>query len=168
MDKLNKTLRDTAINLGLCEQWQREWEDNWDADKMAFKFFEGIDFCLSNRFPSNDFIKENFNIELLHKWNIIVDEKRSILNSANAAVFGSSYVTSRYNARNCGRIYVRDNACLNITAHNNAFVIVHILDNAKVLAVAYEKADLILIKHSAECSITSNEKVKILEEFNLY
>ena len=168
MDKLNETLRNKAVALGLCEQWQRDWNTNWDYDKLVFKFYEGIDFCLSNRFPSNDFIKNHFPLNVLHKWNVIVDEKRSILNAPEAAIFGSSDATARYNARNCGRIHIRDEASLKITAHNRSFVIVHILDKATVIAEAYEKADLILIKHSPDCTITKTDNVKVIEEYDLY
>ena len=168
MDKLNETLRNNAIGLGLCEQWQSEWNTDWDLDKLISKFYVGIDFCLANRFPANDFIKANIPIDTLHRWNVIVDEKRSILNAKDAAVFGSAHAIARYNARYCGRIYVRDNARLNVTARNNAFVIVHILDSARITAVAHDKADLVLIKHSRECSITTNANVRVIEEYDLY
>ena len=139
MDKLNETLRNNAVALGLCEQWQRDWNTNWDYDKLVFKFYEGIDFCLSNRFPSNDFIKNHFPLNVLHKWNVIVDEKRSILNASEAAIFGSSDVTARYNARNCGRIHIKDEASLKITARNRSFVIAHILDKAAADAAMEKK-----------------------------
>ena len=168
MDKLNETLKSRAVDLGLCEQWQKEWNEDWDYDKLISKFYVGIDFCLSNKYPTNDFIKNNFPIDILRRKSVLVDEKRSVLNAPDMAVFGSSEVVARYNARNCGRIYIKDVSSLKITAHNNAFVIVHILDNAKVYAEAYEKADLIIIKHSIDCAITANDSVRIVEEYNLY
>lgn len=168
MDKLNETLRKRAIELGLCNEWQNAWKDGWDKNTLIRKFYDGIDFCLSNNYPSNDFIKENFDRDLLIKNNVIVDEKRSILNAKEAAIFGVSKVIARYNYRAHGRIYIKDNASTDVTAHNNSFVIVHILGNAKVVARCHDNATLVLIKHSKQCRIACFGSVAVKEEYGLY
>ena len=57
-DKLNTELKEKAIAVGLCEQWQSEWNKNWTPKKMVDKYFEGINFCAENHYPDKDFIKQ--------------------------------------------------------------------------------------------------------------
>lgn len=169
MDKLNEILRTKAIQLGLCQQWQDDWKDDWSKDEMFSKFFEGIDFCIANSYPSVEFIKKYFTKDELIRHNALVDIDRSILNVREAAVFGSSNVIARYNGRSGGRIYVKDNASLNVIAHNASHVIIHVIGSARVNASCHESARVVIIKHSKDCEInTSGENIEIKEEYGLY
>ena len=89
MDKLNETLRNKAIELGLFNEWQKDWSESWSNDTLISKFFDGMDFCLSHNYPSNEFIKANFDDKFLISNNVLVDVIRSILNSKQAAIFGN-------------------------------------------------------------------------------
>ena len=67
MDQLNRELRDQAIALGLCGDWQDLWNRNWSKEKMIERMFRGLDFCLKHHYPSNDFIIKHFDRVLLRK-----------------------------------------------------------------------------------------------------
>ena len=168
MDKLNATLRNKAIELGLCNEWQKDWSENWSNETLVSKFFDGMDFCLSHNYPSNEFIKANFDDKFLIRNNVLVDVIRSILNSKQAAIFGNSMIKARYNGRACGRIYIKDNAALDINACNNSFVIVHVLGNAKVTAKCNDSSVLVVIRHSKECKINCFGNVAVKDEIGLY
>lgn len=146
--KLNSALRDEAIRLGLCKQWQRDWKRDWDIDLLLDKYKEGIDFCISNGYPSINFIKENFAKDDLRRHNILVDDKWSLLNPRTAVIQGNSTSTARYNGWTPGTIYILNNSNAKVFAKNSSFVILHLFDNARVSCEAVDKAKIVVLRHS--------------------
>ncbi len=166
MNELNTTLRNQAIAHGLCLQWQQQWNCNWDKKKMIQKFFEGLDFCLMYRYPSYEFIKKNFDKDLLRECNVLLDDKYSLLNAKECVLFGNSESTIRYNARNHGTIYIRDNSRAKIYASGKSFVIVHLLENANVSIEKIDNAKVVVITHSKDAVIIADKSVEIKEEYD--
>lgn len=70
--ELSDKLKLKAISLGLCEEWTNGW-GNPDKYELCEKYIRGIDFCLLNRFPSNEIIKKEF-AGVREKFNIFVDD----------------------------------------------------------------------------------------------
>ena len=166
IDELNSTLSKKAIDLGLCQQWQQSWNGIWDKQKMIEKFFEGIDFCLMYRYPSYEFIKNNFDRDLLRKNSILLDDKYSLLNPKESVLFGKSESTIRFNARNHGTVYLRDNSTAKIKASGKSFVLIHLLDDCYVTVEKSDEAKVILIKHSEAVTIVAETDVEIREEYD--
>lgn len=166
MNDLNKDLKDQAIHLGLCSDWQKMWNKDWSKEKMAERMFKGLDFCLKFHYPSNDFILKHFDLEFRRKCNVFVNDKYSVVNPKESLVLGTSDVTFRYNGHSNGNIYIRDNSSAKVIAHNIGFVIVHLYENAKVDAEQYDNAKIVLIKHSEKVSITASPYIKVREEYD--
>lgn len=164
--ELNRCLRNKAIALGLCENWQGQWNNDWDEGKMIAKYKEGIDFCLANRYPSNDFIKRNFSLKSLRKGGLFVDDKYSINDMRTVVALGSSNLRIRYNGNSIGEVYMTDDSIINLTARDDCHIIVHILGNAKISASQYGKASLLIIKHSTPCTVVTEGNVRIKEELD--
>ena len=163
---VNKELRKTAISFGLCQQWQDGWKNDWNREKMVDKFFEGMDFCLKYHFPSNQFIKDNFDIDFRRKSNVLVDDKWSLLNPLRALVLGNTTTTMRFNARNHSTVYIRDNSDVKILASGTAFVIVHVLDMANVRVEKKDDARVVIINHSKDSVIIADSNIIVKEEFD--
>lgn len=166
--ELNERLRKAAIDCGLCEQWQHEWENDWDSTKMISQFYRGIDFFLDKRFISNEFIKENFDKDFLRKWGILVDDTYSLLNARHAILIGDSTSTIRINNHNVSEIYVIDNSKAKIIAKDNAKVIVRLLGKAQIEVEKKGSANVTVINHSKDSVIISNDNIKIREDYNLF
>lgn len=145
---INEILRDDAISNGLCAQWQSDWREDWDAQKMVDKYKEGIDFCIKHGYPGNEFIKQNFPKELLRENAVLVDDRWSLLNQKTCVLLGNSESTIRYNGRTVGSVYVKDNSRCTITAKVFSFCLVHAFDNARINCEATEQAAIVIIKHS--------------------
>ena len=62
---LNSKLKQRAVQLGLCTQWTSEWESEESQDMLVKKYKRGIDFCIENNYPNNEFIKANFSRDVL-------------------------------------------------------------------------------------------------------
>ena len=70
----NDTLRKEAINLGLCEQWQHEWDRQLSDKELIMRFVRGIDFCIEHKFPALNYIRKNFKTEDLRFCGVLLDE----------------------------------------------------------------------------------------------
>lgn len=163
--ELNKCLKEKAIELGLCQEWQNQWGADWSQEKMIKKFYEGIDFCLKNDFPSDDFIRAYFPQKILRENGVYINDTYSGLNHTDSIIKKESVITLRYNASNIGTVYVTDFSELNITAKNRSHVIIHALDNAIVVARAIDDAKIVIIQHSPTTSICAIGNTKIEREF---
>lgn len=69
----SEELRNEAIGYGLCDEWQRRFGKQATDQEMIDLYKEGIDFCISHRFPSAEFIENNFNKEQLVDNGIFVN-----------------------------------------------------------------------------------------------
>ena len=160
----NKELRDKAIELGLCDQWQGLWSNDWNDNKMIAKYKEGIDFCLANDFPSVEYIKSHFNKQELRNGGVFVDDKHSVLNAKMIVVRGCSDITARYNGNTVAEVYVTDNSKLRLYAKNHCHVILHILGNAQVDISQEDNAMVLAIKHTGTCNIHVDKGDATLKE----
>ena len=167
LNTLNKSLRKDAIDFGLCQQWQGDWQGDWDKEKMVEKFFQGMDFCLKHRYPTNQFIVDNFDLDFRRKSNVLVDDKWSLLNPPHALILGKSESTIRMNAHNATTIYMRDESYVKLLASGLSFVIVHLLDSAHITVETKDKAHVVVIAHSKDAAlITDCEDVAYKEEYD--
>lgn len=166
MDRLNSELKTQAITNGLCEEWQGIWKEDRTPEQLIKMMYNGLDFCLIHHWPSNDFIKQNFDLDTLRQNGVLVDDTYSLLNPANSLILGNSNAKIRYNFTYIGNVNVRDRSDVTLTAKGRSFVIVHLFDNASITAHQADNASIVIIKHSTNVHIHSNEGVKIREELN--
>ena len=166
MNELNKELKNQAIALGLCKQWQGSWEKDWSKEKMVERMYNGLDFCLKHHWPSNEFITKHFDLDFLRQSNILVSDKYSVCNPKQSLVLGSSEATFRYNAWNNGAIHIRDNSSVKVYARNKSFVIVHLYEKAYIEAEQTDKATIVIIKHSPDVTIIADKNIKVKEEYD--
>ncbi|PTL34592.1 hypothetical protein C7120_08815 [Prevotella sp. oral taxon 376] len=163
---LSGHLKSSAIKLGLCKQWQEEWKDNTDKQSLIDKYFSGLDFPMRFHWPSNDFIKENFEQRLLRDNNILVDDTRSLLNPKEAVILGTSKSIVRVNSDNYSTIYIRDSSHVEIIVKNKAFVIVHLFEKANIKVQTEDFPNVLILKHSKEVVIEATSNVKIKEDLD--
>ncbi len=164
--ELNKTLRESAISCGLCAQWQKEWENDWDMERRFSQFFRGLDFFLKHRFMTNQFIKDNFSEYARRSHNVIVDDEYSLANPRQALVAGESNTTIKIDAWSVSTIYVLDSSFAKVTAKDSSFVMVHVLDNAQVNIEKKDFAKVFVYLHSKDAVVISYDNIKIKEEFD--
>lgn len=166
MNELNKELKNQAVALGLCKEWQKSWKKDWSKEKMAEKMYKGLDFCLIHHWPSNEFIIKHFDLDFLRQSKIFVNDKYSVCNPKQSLVLGSSEITFRYNAWGNGSIHIRDNSYAKIYARNKSFVMIHLYEKAYIEAEQTDKATIVIIKHSQDVTIVADKNVKVKEEYD--
>lgn len=141
MDNLSETLKQQAVGLGLCKPWTEAWGD-CDQQELIDKYKKGIDFCIDRQYPSNDFIKTNFDRDLLNANLIFVDEYVD-MDMAPSGIYilnGECSGRIRFAPWTAATVYVRHNSKITIVAEDFAKVFVRLYDEAEAVVDSDESA----------------------------
>lgn len=133
MNNLSETLKQQAVDLGLCRPWTEAWGD-CDQQELIDKYKKGIDFCIDKQYPSNEFIKANFDRALLNENLIFVDEHIRLDDAPSGIYILNGECTGRiwFGKWAAATIFVRHNSKIRIEADRYAKVFVRLYDNAEV------------------------------------
>lgn len=140
--ELSEQLKEEAIGLGLCGQWQKEWADGTDRHELIKKYIRGIDFCIGRDWPSKELIKEKFG-DIIHEHGIYVDEEVFLDNTEGTYVFlGHCTGTIVGRDYSVSDIYVLHDSALLITARDFSKVFVNASEQSEINTVEYGGAKL--------------------------
>ena len=141
MNNLSETLKQQAVDLGLCRPWTEAWGD-CDQQALIDKFVNGIDFCLERNWPTPEFIKANFDRNLLNANLIFVDEYLDfdMMPSGIYILNGECSGSIRFAPWTAATVYVRHTSNVKIIAGDFAKVFVRLYDEAEVETEAEEGA----------------------------
>lgn len=163
---LNKILAKEAKKKGICQEWLDQLLLTDSIDSLLEMYLKGIDFCLSNDYPSNEVIRQNF-MGKMEQHGIFLDTRFSLSNIRKVVALGESSGTIEIGACNTSEIFVKHSSQVSITARENAFVVVDVFDQAKVVIHAQDSCRILVNKYmGASVEITQDEKahVKLIEK----
>lgn len=134
MNELNHKLRTEAIGLGLCEQWQGDWQRDKTRDQLIAMFKRGIDFCIERKWPSVDFVRQHFLQRELHENQVHFGEDDLAATFDNGVAVCKECkgeITIKPLAVNT--LYLIDCEDVHITALRQSILYIHLYDsNARV------------------------------------
>lgn len=141
MNNLSETLKQQAVDLGLCRPWTEAWGD-CDQQELIDKYKKGIDFCIDKQYPSNEFIKANFDRALLNANLIFVDEHLDfdMMPSGIYILNGECSGSIRFAPWTAATVYVRHKSNVTIIADDFAKVFVRVYDEANAKVVELDEA----------------------------
>jgi hypothetical protein len=155
--KLNKELALEAKKHNICEDWFNDLLHTEGKERLIEMYLDGIDFCLSNEYPSLSFIKQNF-VGVMEKYGIFLDGNINSLNFRHVVALGSCEGIAEYTGFEVGQVFVKHESKLTIKASGNAFVMVDMFDQSEVEIVASENAKVCVNHYGGELStITDSE-----------
>lgn len=129
--ELSDKLKQKAISLGACEKGLNEW-GNLDKYELGEMYIRYIDFCLLNRYPSNEILKKEF-AGVREKFNVFVDDTNLFISNPKWSIFnGSCDCVVTFNDFGIGEMYVKDNSRVSLVALDNSIVHVSLIDDAKL------------------------------------
>lgn len=128
--ELQEKLKQEAVKLGLCEQWTNEW-GNPDQDELCEKFVRGLDFCIKHNWPDVEFIKNNFDLDLIERHGIYVRDGAAI-NKKYVVVLGDAIVDVVMLEPIPCDITVLHNATVNIRLHNDRLCYITAKNNCHI------------------------------------
>lgn len=163
---LSKELAERARKKGICKEWHDELLSLKDKDKMIKMYLRGIDFCLSNDFPENDFIRSYFK-GAMEKYGVFLDDAVKVENMPKCVCLGACSGNVLADNFNACEVFVKHNSEIVITAKDNAFVMVDVFDNSTVMIHAHDRAKVCVNRYGGTVKdFADNEAVIKIREKN--
>ena len=129
--KLSKELARQAKAKGICAPWHAQLLTLQDKEAMVDMYLKGIDFCLANDYPKNDFIRTHFK-GVMEKKGVFLDDNIKVENMPKCVCLGATNGRIEVQGYEVCEIFAKHDSVLNVVAKDNAFVVIDIFDNAKV------------------------------------
>ncbi len=159
---VSEELKSKAVSEGLCNQWTSEW-NNETIDSLCDKYIKGIDFCIEHDYPSNEYIKKNFD-GVMQKHGIYVDDIFDKENIKKCVVNGMSAGKLIYDKFNIGRIYLRHNSFLSISAKDSSKIFISVYDNSNLeITECSDYAKIYISKYGGNIKFNTNNKNIIIK-----
>jgi len=160
MNEVNKQLKDNAIMYGLCQQWQDDWKTEKSTFELIDMYKRGLDFVIQHDYPSVDFIKKNFDMNLLNENLVFVDNDIHVVGSSGIYVInGACSGNIAFDNFNVATINVRHNSEISIKAKGLSKVFIRVFDNAIVHVSQSEAAKVYVYKRSENCKVQTEGDV---------
>lgn len=130
--ELQEKLKQEAIALGLCRQWQDDWGTP-SVNDLCDKFIRGIDFCIKHDWPSVDEIKSSFTSDELSLNGIFVTGHHTCREKKCIVVMGDANVTVDVDDYGVCDIYVRHGATVCLNLGRKSWTYVSMYDDSSVV-----------------------------------
>lgn len=162
---LSKELAARARKKGICQEWHDELMSLKDKDAMCEMYLRGIDFCISNNYPGNDFVRSHFK-GVMEKHGVFLDDTVKVENKPKCVCLGACSGCIDADGFNACEVFVKDSSEITITAKGNAFVMVDVFDNAKVIIHAHDQAKMCVNRYGGAVQHCANDDsiIKIHEK----
>lgn len=163
--ELSKKLATLAQKKGICKEWHDELARMKDKDAMCEMYLHGIDFCLSNNYPDNDFLKIHFK-GVMERHGIFLDENVKVVNKPKCVCLGACSGRVEVDGFNVSEVFVKHESEISIVARDNSFVMVDVFDDTTVLVQAYDRAKVCINRYGGmihHCAV-GDATIKIREK----
>lgn len=151
-----KELAKKAKKNGICKPWYEELKSLQDKKAMIEMYLKGIDFCLANDYPGNDFIRKHFKGEM-EQFGVFLDDEISIENPRKCVCLGNTSGRVGIDGFNVCEIFAKHSARLDIYAKDNAFVIIDVFDNSEVRIHASDRAKVCVNRYIGNNIVMKDE-----------
>lgn len=163
--KIGKELANAAKKKGICKEWFNKMKSLDDKDALIQMYVKGIDFCLSNNFPSNDYIRINF-AGKMEAYGVHLDEFLNNINDCRVVALGRCLGKIEVNKFNVAEIFIKHESNLLVVAKGNSFVRIDMFDNSKLHVFASEDAKVCINHYGGDLTTEKNDDaiVKVIQK----
>lgn len=125
-------LKVDGTNKGLCDQWQSKLTKTSGVKRLSDLFFRGIDFCISEDFPTLEFMRENFKGKA-EKHGIFIDhEIKYEENFPHMVLNGDCNASLLYDQYNVSQLYVRHKSKVKVVVKDHAILTIDAFDDSQI------------------------------------
>ena len=130
--ELIQQLKQDGIDKGLCRLWQGKLRAGLSTEELAKLYIKGIDFCISEDYPTLDFLREHFKGKCEPFGVYVDDELPPTTNKPDIVLNGACKAMLEYDGFSVSRLYVRHDSEVAVIVSENAIVSIDLFDNAKI------------------------------------
>lgn len=135
--ELVEKLKKDGIAKGLCRGWQMKLKHGLDYGQLIRLYIKGIDFCISENYPTLDFIRENFKGKCEPYGVFVDDDVTDKRNLPDVVLNGDCKAMLEYDGYTVSRIFSRHNSQAAVNVSDNAIVTIDAFDESRlIVAVA--------------------------------
>jgi hypothetical protein len=165
MNKVSKELAKQAKANGICAEWHADLKQMEDIEKLLDMYISGIDFCLSNDYPSNDYIRANFKGKMEHR-GVFLDHDLKVAGQRTVVALGSCTGEVYVSGYDVSEIYLKHDSEIVLHVSGNSFAMVDMFDNSKLSIVASDNAKVCINHYGGEFIMgkRGNAVIKIREK----
>lgn len=158
---LGQKLKSQAERLGACEKGLNGLE-KLNEHELINRYIHFIDFAIDANWPSNEFIKNNFDKSLLEHNNIYVDAEFERRNARQVVVIqGASKGVLLFDGLTTSDVYIRHDSEVTIDCSRLSKIFISVYDNAKIHVTQRDGASVYVYLHGENCSVESDGEVMI-------
>lgn len=152
-NKLSRQLAKEAAKHKACKDGYNQLLKLDNKPAMVRLYLEKIDFCISNEYPSNAFIKEHF-AGVMEDYGVFVDHKNiNVTNCRKLVTLGTCNAKCVVDGYSTSQVFVKNESEINIIAKDNAFVMVDVFDDSVVIVTAYDKAKVCVNRYGGTINV---------------
>lgn len=162
-----KELAKEAKRKGICKQWHNDLKKLGDNKRaMLQMYIKGIDFCLMNDFPSNEYIRANFKGTMEDFGVFLDDHNLNITNFSKCVALGTTSGVVTITGFNVCEVFTKHHSNITIEAKDNAFIVVDVFDESFLTVHAHDRAKVCVNKYGGLVEYESEDgaMVKVIEK----
>jgi hypothetical protein len=164
--ELNEYILAKAIENDICKPWAEKISKAKDADELMQMYVDGIDFCLSNNFPSNEDLKTLAG-DIINQYGIYIDQQFKLLDRPFIVALANTIGDSHYSGYSVSRLFAKHQSTVRVTARDNAFLLIDCFDNSFIDITASGNANIAVHVYGKATVVhtqTGNAMVKIVNK----
>lgn len=161
-------LKYDGISKGLCIDWQKKLRRNISIKRLSEMYIRGIDFCISENYPTLDFMRDNFKGKC-EPYGIFIDDDVVLINKENIVLNGRCKANLLYNEYSVSNIFIRHNTTAVIRAEQHSIITCDVFDNSYTKIITSDKSSvLVFVYGNAKVDYSGNGVKIIYKNKNTY
>lgn len=157
-------LKTDGASKGLCEIWQKKLKSETSIKRLSEMFIRGIDFCISENYPTLEFMRDNFKGKCEPYGIFIDDDGVSLLNKENVVLNGGCKANLMFDGYSVSRVFVRHDSTVKIHAQDHSMVTVDAFDNSYIKIASNDRASVLVFIHGEAKVDYSGTGVKVIQK----
>jgi hypothetical protein len=146
MKNLIEQLKKDAVSKGLCELWQAKFKTDLSLKMLCKMYIKGIDFCISEDYPTLDFLRDEMKGQC-EPFGIFIDDLVQSSNMTDVVLNGKCKAELSYFDYSVCRIYARHDSVVDIKASENAYLTIDCFDNSVLNINATDKSKVTVAQY---------------------
>jgi hypothetical protein len=149
MENINEYILAEAKKNNICNEWALKIVESQDADELMKMYCAGIDFCLTNNFPSNADLKRLVG-DIMNGYGVYVDQQFKLQDRPFIVALANTIGDVKCSGYSVTHLFAKHQSHIRVVAGDNAFLVIDCFDHsfvdvkaggsAKVLINVYGKA----------------------------